>query len=80
MTGVLDDIKRERQRQDAKWGEQNHPNEVWLAILTEEVGEYAESILHRRFGGPRATYRYVELTQIAAVAVAAMEAIEREEQ
>lgn len=92
---VLAEIARERSAQDAKWGEQNHPDGTgypgmkadaelarkecqrqfaegtgtWLDILSEEVAEaYAE----RDPAKLRA-----ELLQIAAVAVAWIEAIDR---
>ncbi len=32
-------IKAERERQNTKWGEQNHDPYTWLATLSEEVGE-----------------------------------------
>ncbi len=66
-------IAGERQRQDEKWGEQNHEPFVWLAILTEEVGELAQAMLHREFGGPQALALEEEATQVAAVAVALLE-------
>jgi hypothetical protein len=92
---VLAEVADERARQDAKWGEQNHPNgtggpgriasanaarlacqwsaergEVtYLDILNEEVAEaFAED-------DPAALR--VELIQVAAVAVAWVEAIDR---
>ena len=34
-------VAKERELQDNKWGEQNHGNKLWLAILVEEVGEAA---------------------------------------
>jgi NTP pyrophosphatase (non-canonical NTP hydrolase) len=40
---IIENITRERARQDAKWGEQNHPPQDWLAILMEEVGEFARA-------------------------------------
>ncbi len=64
------DIEDERQRQDEKWGVQNHNDLKWLAILMEEVGEVAKDML--KYGGDRR-----ELVQVAAVAVAWMEAIDR---
>lgn len=63
----------ERVRQDIKWGPQHHSPEWWLAILMEEVGELAETILHGQFGGPQAKNRGKELVQVAAVALAMME-------
>jgi len=94
--GVLGEIAAERAAQDAKWGEQNHPDGTgvhfaeivdadvakmacqdaadggyldWLHILREEVAEaFAES-------NPVALR--AELIQVAAVAVAWVEAIDR---
>lgn len=40
---IIQDITQERARQDAKFGEQNHPPQDWLAILLEEVGEFARA-------------------------------------
>jgi NTP pyrophosphatase (non-canonical NTP hydrolase) len=63
-------IRAERQRQDAKWGQQHHPAAVWCAILMEEVGEVANAILDSR-----STNLEDELIQVAAVSVAWLEAI-----
>ena len=63
---VLEEVAQERIHQDLKWGEQNHRDSVWLAILTEEVGECAKAILE----GKGLTH---ELIQVAAVAVAWVE-------
>lgn len=49
--------------QDKKWGEQNHRDSTWLAILSEEVGEAAKAILEGKNLDE-------EVVQIAAVAVA----------
>ena len=40
---AMNDIIRERGRQDAKWGEQNHHPFVYLNILMEEYGEACEA-------------------------------------
>ena len=63
-------ISKERDRQDAKWGEQNHGDLFWLGILSEEVGEAARDIIED------AKVKR-ELVEVAAVAVAWLEAIER---
>lgn len=68
-------IIAERQRQDAKWGEQNHDAGKWSLILTEELGEVAKSQLE----GDRANY-LTELVQAAAVIVAWLECELRKEQ
>jgi NTP pyrophosphatase (non-canonical NTP hydrolase) len=77
---VLGEVLRERARQNAKWGEQNHHPMEWLSILGEEVGEACEAAneAHWHASGrqPWAGYRK-ELVQVAAVAVAAIEALDR---
>jgi NTP pyrophosphatase (non-canonical NTP hydrolase) len=70
---VLGEVWSERQRQDDKWGQQSHPAPVWMTILTEEVGEAAKDALSSDFVKMRS-----ELLQVAAVAVAAVECIDRE--
>lgn len=71
---AITEVLRERDRQDAKWGtDDNHEPEVWLTILTEEVGELAECMLHKRFGGPEAKNLHTELVQVAAVALKMLE-------
>jgi len=77
-------IDAERDRQIILWGEENHDQLVWLSILTEEVGEYAQAInetifdngpAERQKGGYDNLLR--ELTHVAAVAVSAMECLMR---
>lgn len=74
---ALEAVLQERLAQDAKWGEQSHEPEIWLAILTEEVGELAQAILERRFGGPAGAHLLVEAVQVAAVGLAIVECCER---
>jgi len=88
---VLMDISDERLRQDAKWGVQNHSQMIWLGILAEEFGEAAKEIneLHFRPGDavhidnsheckPHRIERVrAELIQVAAVAVAMVESLDR---
>ena len=71
------DVLEERERQDKKWGEQNHEPEIYLTILMEEVGEASEAALHRRFGGPEAVNYRKELVQVAAVALAMIQCEDR---
>lgn len=70
-------IQEERRAQDVKWGEQNHPPEWWMMILLEEVGELAQAVLERRFGGPAGAHILVEAVQVAAVGLAIVECCER---
>lgn len=73
----IKDLILERKRQDDKWGEQNHDPCVWMTILTEEVGEVAKEALRMRFAlGDLALYR-AEAIQVAAVALAMVECIDR---
>jgi NTP pyrophosphatase (non-canonical NTP hydrolase) len=70
---VIQVVRNERARQDAKWGAGHHL--VWtphiaLAVLVEEVGEVAKAIND----GTEAELSN-ELIQVAAVAIAALEGI-----
>ena len=76
---ALNELLQERKRQDAKWGEQNHDDYHWLAILMEEIGEVSQAMLHSRFGGPHAGTERTELVQVAAVAVQWLECMGRRE-
>ena len=62
----------ERDRQDKKWGEQNHDVYKWLAILGEEVGEVNKAALEENYNET-----IDELIQIGAVVVAMIESLER---
>lgn len=69
---VLGEVMKERRNQEAQWGMQDHNAPLWYAILGEEVGEVARGFLE--YDMPN--YRE-ELIQVAAVAVAAVEAYDR---
>jgi NTP pyrophosphatase (non-canonical NTP hydrolase) len=79
LVNALSLVSGERRRQDEKWGEQNHTPPVWLAILTEEVGEVAKEIAEYTAGPADldATAYRTELVHVAAVAVAAIECLDR---
>lgn len=77
------DVSMERDWQDTKWGaDRTQLDSIWLAILTEEVGESAEEVLAASWAtGPaldaiRTHNLRAELVQVAAVAVAWIEAID----
>lgn len=62
---ILNLVRLERERQDKKWGQQNHEAPLWKFILDEELGETAKSYLendHQNY--------LVELIQSIAVMVA----------
>ena len=74
MDRIFELIRAERAAQDAKWGDQsgNSP-ERWGCILTEEAGEAAKEVLEEDVDALRE-----ELVQVAAVAVAWLEVLERD--
>lgn len=90
-TKVLTEIREERQKQNRKWGEQNHNLPEWIAILTEEVGEAAKEAVdyhfkHSSSGGnapndelqmQRLKNYRKECIQVAAVAVQMVESLDR---
>lgn len=91
MDQAIEAVQAERQRQNAKWGEQNHELPHWMLILGEEFGEATKAVLEREVllrDGPttdapivelgRATAAVTdELVQVAAVAVAILECMQR---
>lgn len=81
MLRALADIADERRRQNEKWGQQDHDPTGWVAILVEEVGEVAKestALLPPADRFDIAAYR-AEMVQVAAVAVQAIECLDRNE-
>ncbi len=90
MLKILNEIAAERQRQDAKWGEQNWNPVEWVAILGEEFGEVSKEAVEYHFIGKHSNmdenkadkvlqnYRK-ELIQTAAVCLAMIQSLERNE-
>jgi NTP pyrophosphatase (non-canonical NTP hydrolase) len=79
MIDVNDAVYAERVRQNRLYGEQEHDNGKWLAILVEEVGEVAQAMQQ---GGQAsketdADDLYKELIHVAAVASAMAEQVRR---
>jgi len=93
MDKSLQAILIERNRQDRLWGDQDHDPFTYLAILIEEVGEFAKEALTLRFETSKATMGQagstaeyeksvledmrVEAVQVAAVALAIVECLDR---
>lgn len=91
---VIREVEDERRDQDYKWGQQDHNLVEWMTILTEEVGEAAKEACDYHFNNPPkkftclsqddiqkkrlAAYRK-ELIQTAAVAIAMVESLDRNE-
>ena len=81
---VINEVLAERKRQDSFWGEQNHNPVKYLLILNEEVGEANKAICdHIDFSNDSIfekglkEYRN-ELIQVAAVAIAMVECLDRD--
>lgn len=77
VSGVLIDVSEERRRQVGLWGTQDHTPHAWLAILAEETGEVAKEIADGRVKPFDAVNYRTELIHVAAVAVAAIESLDR---
>ncbi|SOK58393.1 hypothetical protein [Yersinia phage fHe-Yen9-04] len=77
-TKALTDVLAEMNSQDEKWGaDRNQHPFLWHVILSEEVGEVAQAILHDEFGGDHAGTAREELVQVAAVALQIIEQYDR---
>ena len=83
-TAALQLVDKERDRQDGKWGEQNHLHQFWTGILGEEYGEYCQAVNETVFNNGEAARQkggydnmMKELSHVAAVAVGAMESLMR---
>ncbi|WP_230682731.1 DUF551 domain-containing protein [Pluralibacter gergoviae] len=78
-TKAIRSVVAEMNRQDEKWGadRDQHPF-VWQTILSEEVGEFSQAILHDEFGGHKSGTAREEMVQIAAVALQIVEYYDRQ--
>lgn len=76
---VFYDINRERERQDEKWGEQNHTAPVWCTIIGEEFGETCQAVNEFLFHATPENEQkvYDEAIQTAASCTALCECILR---
>ena len=70
---IYNAINDERDRQDKKWGEQNHHPLFWSAILMEELGELSQAIIDEE----NTDRIKSEAIQVAAVSIAFLEYLER---
>lgn len=77
-TKGIGSVIAEMNRQDKKWGaDRNQHPFVWQTILSEEVGEFSQAILHDEFGGHKAGTAREEMVQVAAVALQIIEYYDR---
>jgi len=80
-------VRIERIKQHAKWGEQNHSDAQWLAVLAEEFGEVGQCVckchvdagVEENLKQQYADLLEYELIQVAAVCVQWVECIRRRE-
>jgi hypothetical protein len=74
-------VRKERDRQDSKWGEQNHFVDKWTGIIGEEFGELCEAINETVFdnGSDKGGYENMmkEASHVAATAIGLMECLLR---
>lgn len=81
QSSVIQDVLKERARQDAKWGDQNHLPQFWTGILGEEYGEFCEAVNETVFqnGTKKGGYENMkkEAIHTAAVAIGFLECLER---
>ena len=94
LDNVITDVKKERERQNKKWGIQDRSAVEWIAILGEEFGEASKEAVDFYFANgeskddvfmppseeiqaERLENLRTELIQVAAVAVQAVENIDR---
>ena len=77
-TKAIRSVIAEMNRQDKKWGaDRNQHPFVWQTILSEEVGEFSQAILHDEFGGHKSGTAREEMVQVAAVALQIIEYYDR---
>ncbi len=76
---TTDEVRAERFAQDRRWGEQNHAPMEWLSILGEEMGEACQAANKAHWNDASWDDYRTELVQVAAVACAAIECLDRHE-
>ena len=76
---AIADILAERNRQDEKWGVQDHAPDRWLRIIKKELGEASAASLWTNWEvvNPACEYRR-KLVEVAASAMAAIENFDRQ--
>ena len=81
---AVESVLAERSMQDKVFGKQNHHPAYWLAILGKQVGQLGSAVVDREWANEDNKPRMLdkvrdEAVQVAAVAVAMIEAIDRGE-
>jgi hypothetical protein len=73
---ILQDVSKERDRQQQKWGPQTHSIAEWLMILGEEYGEACQAGNECYFRDESLARLRKELIQTMAVALAIIEGLD----
>ena len=71
---IFAEVEAERRYQDTRWGRQVHPAKTWISILGEVLGDVCKANNQEDWEKYRS-----ELIQIAATAVAAVEAFDKDQ-
>jgi hypothetical protein len=74
---IFEYVCNERERQDEKFGVQNHEPADWCMILGEEIGEVNKAALEAKFEGKDISEYRKELIQSAAVIFSMIECLDR---
>lgn len=80
QTSIWAEILAERNFQDNKWGIRTMDPTLWLPILGEEVGEVNKAVVEIIFDKADKQNLRDELIQVAAVALAMIEDLDRQNQ
>ena len=81
ISKAIEDVIKERERQDNHWGVNGHNSFIWLALIGEEYGELCTEVLENKFKitSNGEILRYLkertrdEAVQLAAITVAFIE-------
>lgn len=69
MADLNELVRRENERQLAKWGYQARTPSEWMLFLTEEVGELADAIGEHSYRGGSKGHVVEEAIQVATLAL-----------
>jgi hypothetical protein len=60
---ILKEIQQERERQDAKWGQQNHP--IGTGVVYRHLANYFRELCDNAFKNGHGTYAHILLEEVA---------------
>jgi hypothetical protein len=77
LATIVTDVARERWNQEERWGENDHTPIAWMSILGKQFGQACQESNAVHFAGKSHLSLRAELVQVAAVAFAAIECLDR---